>query len=103
LARGPGQTMCWRTSWAKASAIVTPMGVVSPVEGVAFSSSVFLGRKLGPSWTCDGGGAFGSSQLRLRLLLMLSLCGVWFAGGGGRFCNVKSKLLRQWCGSTTMT
>jgi hypothetical protein len=35
--------------------MVTPVGAASPVEGVMFPSTVFLGRKLGPSQTSDSG------------------------------------------------
>jgi hypothetical protein len=59
-------------SWAKASATVMPVDVASPIEGVAFPNTVFLGRKFGPSWTSDGGVLDITRFLKVSLLKFIS-------------------------------
>jgi hypothetical protein len=69
---GLGLAMCWRTSWTKASATVTLVGVASPIEDVAFPSTVFHGQKPGPSWTSDGGVLDVTPFLKALLLKFVS-------------------------------
>jgi hypothetical protein len=93
LSRGPGRTLCWGFSWAKALATTTLLGAASPVEGVVLPSFVFRGRKPDPPRTDDDGVLdvtpflkasllkFVSATSRLRWLL--SSFGSRFACGGG--------------------
>jgi hypothetical protein len=54
----------------KASATVTLVGVASPIEDVAFPSTVFHGQKPGPS--CDGGVLDVTPFLKALLLKFVS-------------------------------
>ena len=105
MTRGHGLTLCWRTSWAKASVTVTPLGAASPVEGVVFPSTVFHGRKLGPSQMSDGGVPDVIPFLKASLLKFVSATtspsgyalrflalGMHVEGGT---CSVKLELLLQ--------
>jgi hypothetical protein len=79
-----------------------------PVEGIAFFSTVFYGRKPGPSRTYDGGVPNVTPFLKASLLSATtspSVCCFRFSAPGRRVkvraCSMKSELLRQgmWLGN----
>lgn len=72
LSRGPGRTLWWGFSWAKALATTTPLGAASLVEGVVFPSFVFRGRKPGPPRTGDDGVPDVTPFLKALLLKFVS-------------------------------
>lgn len=72
LSQGPGRTLCWGFSWAKALATTTLLGAASPVEGVVFPSFVFRPRKPGPPRTDDDGVLDVTPFLKASLLKFVS-------------------------------